>query len=208
MFFLFQPINFLFAALGGRPGGLSLSSDDIDLMTAIAKGDEPALEIFYERYKGLVYSLSLQMLNDPGLSEEVTLDVFNQIWQRATAYRSSRSAVKTWLVCITRNRAIDMLRMRRSRLDCNLALWADEELNSLPGASNPELETTHLDMRQKVFAALAELPEEQRSVLALAYFKGLSHGEIAEKLQQPLGTVKGRIRIAMRTLQQKFAEKV
>ena len=180
------------------------SRDDTVLLAEIAGGDAQAFEELFDRYKGLIYSQSLRILKDPGLSEEVTLDVFNQIWQRARGYQPARAAVKTWLVRIARNRAIDVLRMRRSRLDANHALWAEDALESLAGDSNPEFEIEQQDLYRKVSDFLQTLPEEQLIVLKLAYFHGLSHSQIAEQLKQPLGTVKGRIRVAMRSLQTKF----
>lgn len=210
MFFPIQRIIFLLADSIGVHSSHQNAGDsktDAVLLFLIARGDSRAFEELFDRYKGLIYSQSLHILRDPGLSEEVTLDVFNQIWQRAQDYRSSRAAVKTWLVRIARNRAIDVLRMRRRRLDTNHALWAEDALDSLHGESNPEFEIEQLDLYRNVLAFLKTLPEDQITVLTLAYFHGLSHSQIAEQLKQPLGTVKGRIRIAMRTLQKKFTNK-
>ena len=209
-FFMFFSRQFLatvfLGAFGRGKSSAEKQLDDDVLVERIAAGDERALEILYDRYQGLVYSLMLRMLGDSGQAEEVTLDAFTRVWQQAAVYRASRAAVKTWLVNIARNRAIDVLRMRRSRVDGNSAMWADGELESLADNGTPEQNVTEFDMRSRVRAAIAELPEEQRAVLALAYFEGLSHSQIAEQLQQPLGTVKGRVRNAMRTLQEKFAE--
>lgn len=207
MFFSRQFFATVFLSVSGR--GKSSAENQLDdngLVERIAAGEEQALEILYDRYKGLIYSLMLQMLGDRGQAEEVTLDAFTRIWQQAAVYRASRAAVKTWLVNIARNRAIDVLRMRRSRVDGNSAMWADGELDLLVDGGTPEQNVTERDMRGRVRAAIAELPEEQRSVLALAYFEGFSHSQIAERLQQPLGTVKGRVRTAMRALQEKFAQ--
>ena len=129
MFFSMRQLYFLLAESLGSPASTrdaGYSRDDVILLTEIAGGDSRALEKLFNRYKGLIYSQSLHILKDPGLSEEITLDVFNQIWQRARDYQPSRAAVKTWLVRIARNRAIDVLRMRRSRLDTNHALWASK----------------------------------------------------------------------------------
>ena len=197
--------TFSLLAFGRGKSAAEIRPDDNVLVERIAAGEEQALEIFYDRYKGLIYSLTLQMLGDRGLAEEVTLDAFTRIWQQAAIYRPSRATVKTWLVSIARNRAIDILRMRRSRVDGNSAMWADGELETLSLYDTPEQDVTERDMHNRVRAEIARLPEEQRTVLELAYLGGLSHREIAEQLQQPLGTVKGRIRIAMRTLQEKFA---
>jgi len=174
---------------------------DEDLLRQIASGNEYSFEMFYERYKGLVYSLTLRMLDDRGAAEEVTLDAFTRIWHQAADFRPDRATVKTWLLSIARNRTIDVLRMRRRHWDQNPTQWADGELETLPDSSNPEQEVAELDIRHKVQAAIAELPDEQKDALSLAYFKGLSHSQIATALNQPLGTVKGRIRTAMLQLQ-------
>lgn len=194
-----QQSHFLSAADDGQ-------ESDATLLEQISLRNEDAFEVLYDRYNGLIYSLSLQILDDPGLAEENTLDAFNQLWQRARDYHPAKAAVKTWLVCITRNRAIDVLRRRSSRLDCNPALWVDGVLDKLPDQRDPESETVQLDISLKVRAVLRLLPEEQQIVLFLAYFKGFSHRQIAEQLRLPLGTVKGRIRMAMLTLREKFAE--
>ncbi len=179
---------------------------DEDLLRQIASGSEYAFEMFYERYKGLVYSLTLRMLDDRGAAEEVTLDAFTRIWHQAADFRPDRATVKTWLLSIARNRTIDVLRIRRRRWDQNPTQWADGELETLPDSSNPEQEVAELDMRHRVQAAIAELPDEQKDALSLAYFKGLSHSQIATTLNQPLGTVKGRIRTAMLHLQNSFKQ--
>lgn len=205
MFFYREIVVALF--LGTFDGGCNSAVkalDDRALVGRIVSGDEQALEILYERYRGLIYSLVLQMLGERGQAEEVTLDTFTRLWQQAAGYRKSRAAVKTWLVSIARNRAIDVLRMRRSRIDGNGTLWVDSELDSFPDLDTPEQNVMERDIRYRVRATIAQLPEEQRSVLALAYFEGFSHRQIAEKLQLPLGTVKGRVRTAMLTLQKTF----
>ncbi len=207
MFFSRQFLMTVFLGTFGRGNNSAKKTlDDNGLVEQMASGDEQALEILYERYKGLIYSLMLQILGDHGQAEEVTQDAFTRIWRQASGYRTSRAAVKTWLVSIARNRAIDVLRKRRRRVDENSAMWVDGVLETLPDIGTPEQNVEENDMRRRVLAAIAQLPEEQRSVLALAYFEGLSHSKIAERLQQPLGTVKGRVRIAMRTLQGRFTK--
>jgi RNA polymerase sigma-70 factor (ECF subfamily) len=207
MFFLTKNLSTVFLFAVGLMDRMEAGRfDDRVLISRIAARDDAALEAFYERYKGLVYSLMLRMLGDQGQAEEATLDAFTRIWQRAADYRSSRAAVKTWLVTIARNRAIDLLRMRRSRIDGDMNRRADDELESMADNGTPEADVAEQDMYRRVRAAIADLPKEQRRVLSLAYFQGMSHREISERLQQPLGTVKGRIRTAMRTLQARFQQ--
>lgn len=205
MFFLQKTLSDLFLFAASLADRLEAGrQEDSVLVGRIAAGDDTALEIFYDRYKGLIYSLMLRMLGDRGQAEEATLDAFTRIWQQASDFRSSRAAAKTWLVSIARNRAIDLLRMRKSRLDGDVNRWADSELEMLTETGTPEADVAEKDLYHLARTAIAELPEEQRSALSLAYFEGLSHSEIAERLQQPLGTVKGRIRKAMKTLQAHF----
>ena len=176
------------------------SPDDLSdqtLITRIAAGDERAIEVFYERYKRLVFGLTLHILRDAGLAEEVTLDVFLKVWAQASGFRAERASVKTWLVSIARHAAIDRLRRLSSRLDQYVPQWADDVLETLPDDCNVEGEVQEREIRQKVQTAIKSLPVEFRQALALAYFQGLSHSEISRKLNQPLGTVKSRIRSAM-----------
>lgn len=170
---------------------------DQTLMTRMAAGDERALEMLYERYKRLVFGLVVHILRDPEAAEEVTLDVFLRAWTRASGFRSERASVKTWLVSIARHAAIDRLRRRSSRPDEKAPEWADDALASLSADSDVEGDVAQRELRQKVQAAIHHLPAEAQQALALAYFQGLSHSEIAQTLNQPLGTVKSRIRSAM-----------
>jgi RNA polymerase sigma-70 factor (ECF subfamily) len=172
------------------------------LITRIAAGDEWAIEVLYERYKRQVFGLALHVLRDSESAEEVTLDVFFRVWTQASGFRAERASVKTWLISIARNAAIDRLRRRSSRPDENIQQWADDALETLPAESSVEGEVLDREIRQKVQAAIKGLPVEHQQVLALAYFEGLSHGEIARKLNQPLGTVKSRLRSAMSRLRE------
>jgi len=206
--FFRQPLSFVLFTQDFEENGLlknSSSTDDLSLIRRIAAGNEHAFEQLYDRYERLVYCLVYRMLEDHGQAEDVTLEVFSRLWQHADSYLASQGSVKTWLVNIARNRAIDLLRMRRTKLDGNHSLWADDELEKLVAKENPERMATRADMHQRLLSALQELPEEQRAALALAYLKGLSHSQIADQLNEPLGTIKGRIRSAMRNLQDKFA---
>jgi RNA polymerase sigma-70 factor (ECF subfamily) len=170
---------------------------DQTLISRIAAGDERAIEVFYERYKRLVFSLTRHILREADLAEEVTLEVFFSVWTQAPGFRAERASVKTWLVSIARHAAIDRLRRRSSRPDQNAPQWADDALEILPDNCNVEGEVLEREIRQKVQAAINSLPVEYRQPLALAYFQGFSHSEIARKLNLPLGTVKSRIRSAM-----------
>lgn len=181
--------------------------DDKRLITAVGLGQAEALDELYQRYHRLVFSLALNIINDRATAEEITLDVFARVWEKAETYRPDQARVSTWLTSITRYRAIDLLRRRDSRPDQRSVSWAEvpTEVPSDPG-NNPEELTELAIRRQAILAALAELPPEQKEVLALAYFKGYSHSQIAEVLNQPLGTVKTRVRLAMQKLRQSLSE--
>lgn len=181
--------------------------DDKRLITAIGLGQPEALDELYQRYHRLIFSLAVNIISDRATAEEITLDVFTRVWEKAETYRPDLAQVSTWLTSITRYRAIDLLRRRDSRPDYRSVSWAEVSAD-IPAnpVDNPEELTELAIRRQAVQAALAQLPPEQREVLALAYFKGYSHSQIAEALNQPLGTVKTRVRLAMQKLRQSLPE--
>jgi RNA polymerase sigma-70 factor (ECF subfamily) len=172
--------------------------DDTTLVALMAHAQPNALNELYRRYNRLIFSLALNSLGDHASAEEVTLDVFTRAWEKAATYQVQQAKVTTWLVSITRNCAIDVLRQRQARLERDTR-WAE---NSAPLVSNPEEAVELTLQRERVRAALAHLSAEQKQALALAYFQGYSHHQIAQTLAQPLGTVKTRIRSAMQKLRQ------
>jgi RNA polymerase sigma-70 factor, ECF subfamily len=170
-------------------------------MVSVARNQPGALDELYSRYSRLVFSLALNMVSDRATAEEITLDVFTRVWEKATTYQVEQAKVSTWLVSITRHRAIDWLRRQSVRLDQSSLSWAEITPEATPQANGNLEQTVEISLRQaQVRAAVAQLPPEQREVLALAYFKGFTHSQIAEKLDQPLGTVKTRVRLAMQKL--------
>lgn len=176
--------------------------DDAELMTRITCAEPDALGELYQRYHRLVFSLALNSVADHATAEEITLDVFTRVWEKAETYRAEQAKVTTWLLSLARHRAIDVLRQRRTRLEQNLVSWADIPETAGVTSNDPE-ETVNLTLRRElVRAAIAQLPAEQKQSLALAYFKGYTHTQIAEILQEPLGTVKTRLRSAMQKLRQ------
>jgi len=175
-------------------------SPDRALITRMAMGDEGALAELYDRLGTLAYSLACAVLGDPRDAEEAVADAFLQIWTTAGAFDPSRSSVAGWVSVIARTRALDRLRARRRRTaTVARAAAADPAGTALPvaGAADPARETETTELRARITAALDELPEAQRRAIELAYFGGLSHSEIAAELNEPLGTVKTRIRSAM-----------
>ncbi len=176
--------------------------DDEALMRLISHAQEQALGALYDRYNRLVYSMAFNTTGDSGLAEEITQDVFLRVWSKAETYRSEQGKVVTWMSSITRYRAIDLLRQRGIRPEGNRIDWADGVSPDLPDAMNVEFEVEESQRRQRVRKAMAQLPSEQRVALGYAFFKGYSHSQIAEALNEPLGTVKTRIRLAMQKLRQ------
>jgi RNA polymerase sigma-70 factor, ECF subfamily len=175
--------------------------DDEALLRLIIRQQTDALSVLYDRYGRLVYSLAFQMMGDVAAAEEVTQDVFFRIWEKAHTYRADQARVSTWITSITRYRSIDLLRRRGTRPDHTSLAWDDLPLNVTPVAAGDPENMTELSLLQKrVRDAIATLPAEQKKALALAYFKGLTHREIAELLGNPLGTVKTRIRAGMQKL--------
>jgi RNA polymerase sigma-70 factor (ECF subfamily) len=171
--------------------------EDRRLIGLIAQGDEAALGALYDRYVRLVFSLVLHIVGGRAIAEEVTLDVFTQVWQKAASYREERGQVNTWLTSMARYRAIDRLRRRDARPEGHAVALDTAYVDGQSAHGNPEATTSDALQRQRVRQALAELPEEQQEVLALAYFGGYSQRQIAALLDLPLGTVKTRVRLAM-----------
>ena len=180
--------------------------DDETLLRQIAQQQPEALATLYDRYSRLVFSLALNALGNPNTAEEITQDVFMRVWDRASTYRADQGKVSTWLSRIARNRAIDVLRQQRVRPEHHSVEWAEVPLAALPRIGGPEEEVALAMEQRRVREAVVQLPEEQREVLALAYFQGLSHSQIAEQVGQPLGTVKTRIRLGMGKLRQMLSD--
>jgi RNA polymerase sigma-70 factor (ECF subfamily) len=174
--------------------------DDTDLIDLIAQRNETALSELYDRYHRLIFSVALNVVGRREEAEEVTLDVFTRVWEKAYTYRSDRAKVSTWLTRLARNRAIDILRRENVRPMKHSVSWADVWPEPQDGNDLPESAVQLKLQQQRVRQAITTLPNIQKEVLALAYFKGYSHSEIARALDIPLGTVKGRIRGGMRKL--------
>ena len=177
------------------------SADDRSLVRAVAGGSREALSELYGRHGRYVLGLAARIVGDPGTAEEVVQDVFTRLWKKAADYDERQAGVATWIMRITRNRAIDELRRRGAR-PVSEALQDDSPDT---GAAAPEEVAEAALRRSRVLAALACLPEKQRKVITLAFFDGRTHGEIASALDEPLGTVKTRIRAAMHSLRDLLA---
>jgi len=171
--------------------------DDENLIRLIVQGRPEALSELYDRYSRMVFGLAINTVGDAATAEEITQDVFYRVWERAKQYRADQAKVSTWLTSIARHRAIDQLRRQGVRPEGQSIGWADLSPQAEPSADGPE-QTAELEIqRQRIRAAVAQLSEEQKKVVAMAYFRGYSQTAIAEALNLPLGTVKTRIRLAM-----------
>jgi len=179
--------------------------EDAELITLIASGEARALEALYDRYSRVVYSFAVRIVRDPQLAEEVTQEVFFRVWQQAGAFSSARGALITWLLSITHNQSIDEVRKRNRRPQKADAEDPELLLGSVADSSTDiEQEVWLSGVRTAIIEALGRLPKDQRDVIELAYFRGLTQREIAETLDQPLGTIKTRMRLGLQKLREQL----
>jgi RNA polymerase sigma-70 factor (ECF subfamily) len=180
-------------------------SDD-ELIASVVDRDHAALMALYDRHGRLAFALAYRVLGDAQGAEEAVQDAFLQVWRRAETFDRERGfGGRAWLLAIVRNRAIDGIRRRSGRARETTPL-EDVEATTPTSAPGPWAEVSAALERDRVRAAVAELPREQQDAIRLAYFDGLSHGEIADRTGLPLGTVKGRVRLGLRKLAGLLAE--
>jgi RNA polymerase sigma-70 factor, ECF subfamily len=192
----------LLAALGtlaARAGG---HGEDVAILSRAASGDEAALAGLYDAHGRAVYSMALRVLGDEADAEDVVQEVFAQAWRQAARYDAARGTVAAWLLTMARTRAIDRLRARRARPDISTVTTEETWQTLSAPAADPGDAIASARDAQRVRAALESLPVLQRLAIELAYFEGLTQGEIAERLEQPLGTVKTRIRLGLLKLRE------
>jgi RNA polymerase sigma-70 factor, ECF subfamily len=175
------------------------SWSDYALVQAVAEGDGDALGELYDRFSPLLLALGRRILGDAEEAEDVVQETFVHLWRRATRYDPQKSSVSTFLVLVTRSRAIDRLRTRQV-IDRTLGQVGLEPSATLDTSGDGVSRVLNLERRERVRQELATLPDEQRQVLDLAFFDGLTQREIAERTGIPLGTVKTRTLLAMRKL--------
>lgn len=178
-----------------RVTGDAPAAEDAVLLQRAAAGDELALGAFYDQWVQPVYAVIVRVLRNADDAEDVLEETFWQVWQRAATFDPARGTARTWVLTIARSRALDRLRARGRRPEASPIpeFIASEEPDPLENVEAQE-------RRDEVGRALATLPAEQRRALELAYFGGYTQSEIAEQLQQPLGTIKTRMRLAMQKL--------
>jgi len=186
------------------------SLPDDELMARLGRRDLAAFEALYDRYGDLVYSVSLRIVGDTYAAEDVAQDVFLRVWRRPDQFDVGRGRFVTWLLSVARNRSIDQRRSQSRRLRHEALPSGDEEEDVLPGDSerdDPALAAVLSEERAAVRRAMEGLPPEQKLAIQLAYFGGLTQQEIANKLGQPLGTVKTRVRLAMQKMRVALQER-
>ncbi len=177
----------------------SSEMEDGQLLQAVGRGDQDALLALHQRYVNLVYSMAWRVLQDAGLAEEVTQDIFLKLWHKGQQYDPARGRFSSWLLSVTRFAAIDRLRREgRQPRQADIVTGGQDEMVALERL----LPTDHAawERGQHLRLLLAQLPPDQRQIIELAYFGGLTHSELAEQLGLPLGTVKGRLRLGLEKL--------
>jgi RNA polymerase sigma-70 factor (ECF subfamily) len=178
---------------------------DVEWLRRIADGDRSAFSSFYDQYAGLLFSIAVKVLNDNKEAEDVLQEVFVQIWHKAHAFNPQLGKPASWAVTLTRNKAID--RIRASQRRSKLMEQATVEANLAPDDSPSANEKLHgKENAAMIRAEVAALPPEQRRAIELAFFSGLTQDEISQALQEPLGTIKARIRRGMLKLREKLEE--
>ncbi len=178
---------------------------DEDLMPLLAAKDATAFEVFYDRHGGAAFSLAYRIVGDRQAAEDVTQEALLSIWRSGARFDRARGSVRGWTLGIVRNRAIDHLRRDAGRAP-KLAFDAQEMLESRPSDDLTDVEALRRETAREVGVALKDLPDEQSRVIQLAFFGGFSHSEIAKMLNEPLGTIKGRMRLGMEKIRASLAE--
>jgi RNA polymerase sigma-70 factor, ECF subfamily len=176
---------------------------DHDLVARASQGDEQAIGILYDRYGGVLYAVAYRVVGQSADAEDVVIEAFAQAWRDAVRFEASRGSVAGWLTMIARSRALDVVRARSRRDRVTASAAADQPQRSPAMGdwrADPSDSYDHAERRQQVQAALQTLSPPQRQAIELAFFEGLSQSEIAERLQEPLGTIKTRVRLGMQKL--------
>lgn len=178
---------------------------DEELMPLIGAKDPEAFAVFYDRHGGVAYSLAYRIVGERGAAEDVTQEAFISVWRSGARYDRAKGSVRSWMLSIVRNRAIDALRSRAGKAP-KLSFDDEAILEQRPAEELTEEEAMRRETASEVRGALGELPDEQAKVLQLAYFGGFSQSEIARMLGLPLGTVKGRMRLGLEKIRGELAE--
>jgi RNA polymerase sigma-70 factor, ECF subfamily len=186
-----------------RPAPTSFPPADHDLVTRAARGDESAISTLYDRYGGVLYAVAYRIVGQRADAEDVVIEAFAQAWRDATRFEATRGSVAGWLTMIARSRALDVVRARSRRDRLTASAAADQPQRSPAMGdwrADPSDSYDHAERRQQVQTALQALSPPQRQAIELAFFEGLSQSEIAERLKEPLGTIKTRVRLGLQKL--------
>jgi RNA polymerase sigma-70 factor (ECF subfamily) len=184
-----------------RSGGGSASTErlrvlaDEELMQLVYRSKADAFEVIYDRHADAAFSLAFRICSQRALAEDVVQEAFLSLWRSRTRYDRNRGSVRTWLLGIVHNRAIDALRRRAVR---DRGLVHEEGIQErVPAPDRTDLDVARREEAREIRSALGELPDEQSQVIELAYFAGMTHVQIAAKLEMPVGTIKGRMRLGL-----------
>lgn len=175
-------------------------TDDLALITQVAQHNQGALSLLYDRYAHILYSVAFKMLGSVEETEEIVLDVFAQVWRIASTFDRHRSRVDSWLFMLTRSRTLDRLRQKQRQTKIMDASTVAAQVQGSTPVALPEESLLIQERRDRVQAAMAQIPPEQRQVIEMAYYQGLTQSLIAAQLEISLGTVKTRIRLGLNKL--------
>lgn len=176
---------------------MARSSDDIELMQRIAQREQLALTDLYQRYGSVIYSLALRVLQNTDLAEEITQDTILEVWHHPQKWDSTKGRLLSWLLTVTRYKSIDRLRKEKRQIDAN-SVDLDEAHQVADGAW--QADDPLWQDGQLLRSLMKQLPTDQAQAIELAFFQGLTHAQVAEKLKLPLGTVKTRVRLGLQKL--------
>lgn len=189
-------------------------SDDIgnladeEVMHLVQDGNPRAFELLYDRHGGAGFSLAYRMVGDRVTAEDISQEAFLSIWRSRHRYQADRGSVRTWVLGIVHHRAIDALRRNLVHDRRRSSAEGIEERHEAPERERTDVEAARREEAEHVRTALGHLPDEQCRVIELAYFGGFSHSQIADMLEMPIGTVKGRMRLGLEKLRKGLKEKV
>ena len=175
----------------------SRPSADEDLLSAISDRDPQGIADLYDRYAGIALAMAQRVVGDRGIAEDVVQEAFLSVWKQAATFDRGRGSVRTWVLTVVRNRAVDRLRGNRSRVSLDRPIEGVEHELGIPDVWNEV--SDNLD-RAAIRRALNGIPGDQREAIEMAFFGGLTHVEISDQLGLPLGTVKGRMRIGLKKM--------
>jgi RNA polymerase sigma-70 factor, ECF subfamily len=178
---------------------------DLDLVRRMVDGDESAMAELYDRYGTVLYAVAYRIVGQKADAEEVVMEAFAQVWRDAGRFEAARGSVAAWLTMITRSRALDHIRSRERRERLNASAAREDQVQTPARGSwgsDPGYQVEQTERQKRVAAALESLAPAQRQAIELAYFDGLSQSEIAERLNEPLGTIKTRVRLGMMKLRE------